>query len=56
MQVYLSRFLINGVDLKLPGEIGIYFGLWKPNNFGRDFDKWQTASPHEVVNCPAADV
>ena len=56
MQVYLSRFLINRVDLKLAGEVGVHFGFWKPDNFGRDLDKWQTALPHEVVNCPAAYV
>jgi len=51
--IFLS---ISRSDAKIPCEIGIHVGFGETDDSGREFDEWQAALPHEVVNSPYADV
>ena len=41
---------------KFSGEIGVHFGFWEANDFGREFDEGQPPLPHEIINRPPADI
>jgi hypothetical protein len=45
-----------GFKLEILSEISVYFSFWEANDFGREFDEWQAALLHQVVNCPSADI
>ncbi len=43
-------------DIKILGEIGVHFGFGEADDFRGEFDKRQATLPHEIVNCPPADI
>ena len=52
----LSIFLTASIDAQMPGEIGVHFGFGETDDLRREFDERQATLPHEIVNCPPADV
>ena len=53
---WLNRFLPASVNVEILGKIGVHFGFGEADDFRREFDEWQAALPHQVVNRPSADV
>ena len=43
-------------DTEIPGEVGVHVGFREADDLGREFDEWQAALPHKVVNRALADV
>jgi hypothetical protein len=48
--------VVVGFETEMLGEIGVHFGFWKTDDSRREFDEWQAALPHEIINRPSADI